>query len=117
MIRICVQHNCDLLILFLLMVQMSPSSTSPASVLIELLCHWPLVGSIAGGEVCFVTLKTNWPKKSFVAFSDFHNSIEFQINSIDAPPVRYNPQGQGLQAPYTPQVPLTPAPAARAHIL
>ena len=71
----------------------------------------------AGGEVCFVTLKTNWPKKSFVAFSDFHNSIEFQINSIDAPPVRYNPQGQGLQAPYTPQVPLTPAPAARAHIL
>ena len=99
------------------MVQMSPSSTSPASVLIELLCHWPLVGSIAGGEVCFVTLKTNWPKKSFVAFSDFHNSIEFQINSIDAPPVRYNPQGQGLQAPYTPQVPPTPAPAARAHIL
>ena len=104
----------------LMMAQMSPSSsTSPASFLIELLCRWPLVvGSIAGGEVCFVTLKTNWPKKSFVAFSDFHNSIEFQINSIDAPPVRYNPQGQGLQAPYTPQVPLTPAPpAARAHIL
>ena len=107
--------------LYQCLVQMSPSSysTSPASVLIELLYRWPLVvGSIAGGEVCFVTLKTNWPKKSFVAFSDFHNSIEFQINSIDAPPVRYNPQGQGLQAPYTPhQVPLTPAPAARAHIL
>ena len=61
-----------------------------------------LVAAVAGGKVCFVTLKANWPKKSFVAFSDFHNSIEFEINSIDAPPVQCNPQGQGLQAPYTP---------------
>ena len=74
-------------------------------------------GTAGGGKVCFVTLKANWPKKSFVAFSDFHNSIEFEINSIEAPPVHCNPQGQGLQAPYTPQVPPTPAPAARAHIL
>ena len=62
-------------------------------------CSWRFA---AGGKVCFVTLKANWPKKSFVAFSDFHNSIEFEINSIDAPPVQCNPQGQGLQAPYTP---------------
>ena len=50
-----------------------------------------LVAAVAGGKVCFVTLKTNWPKKSFVVFSDFHNSIEFEINSIGAPPFRSNP--------------------------
>ena len=117
MIRICVQDNCDLFFLSYWFKCLPPPHHQHQSWL-----NFCAVGPwwwTAGGEVCFVTLKTNWPKKSFVAFSDFHNSIEFQINSIDAPPVRYNPQGQGLQAPYTPQVPLTPAPApaARAHIL
>ena len=97
------QHNCDLLILFLLMVQMSPSSTSPASVLIELLCHWPLVGSIAGGEVCFVTLKTNWPKKSFVAFSDFHNSIELILSTRHL--FAIIPRGKGYKPHIPPKFP------------